>query len=376
MDDREGRGRPDAPVSTGRGEARAPVLSVIVPVFNEADAVFPFVERLMSILDGLDPATLPGPAGRPLYEIVFIDDGSRDGTDSILRKLATEHACVCVITLARNFGKDAALTAGLDFARGDAVIPIDVDLQDPPEIIAEMVRLWRNGYDMVVARRDERQTDTAAKRISASLFYRFFNLIADTPIPDNVGDYRLMSRPVVDVVRRLRERNRFMKGLFNWPGFKTAVVGYEREAREVGKSRWNFWRLWNFAIDGVAAFSTVPLRLWTYLGLIVAVTSFVFAGFLVVRTLVYGVDVPGYASLMVVVLILGGLNMIALGILGEYIGRIYTESKGRPIYVVRNAEGFDHDQEERWNNPPTASWQMSKTGTGGSSEDAASSGPS
>ena len=245
-----------------------------------------------------------------------------------------------IVTLSRNFGKEAALSAGLDLAQGRAIIPIDADLQDPPELIIDMVNKWREGYDVVFARRSSRMRDTFGKRTTASLFYRFFNLISDIPIPQDTGDYRLIDRKVVTAIQRMPERNRFMKGLFAWVGFKQAEVAFKRKPRQAGKTNWNYWKLWNFALSGIISFSTLPLRIWSYLGACISLCSFIYAAFLIIRTLIFGVDVPGYASLMVVILIMGGLNLVVLGIIGEYLGRTYIESKQRPLYVINECHGI------------------------------------
>jgi len=306
-----------------------PVLSLVVPVYDEADTIGLFLARAEPVLEGL---------GEP-HEILFVDDGSRDGTLARLRAARAGNPAVKVLALSRNFGKDVALTAGLDHAAGAAVISIDVDLQDPPELIPEMVAQWRAGFDVVYARRASRASDSAAKRLSASWFYRVHNMLADIAIPPDTGDFRLLDRRVVEALRRLPEHNRFMKGLFTWVGFRQGEVLYTRETRAAGRSKWTYWRLWNFAIDGITSFSTVPLRVWSYLGGAVALAGFLYALFLIVRTLAYGADVPGYASLMVVVLFLGGINLLTLGIIGEYLGRTYMEVKARPLYLLREQYG-------------------------------------
>jgi glycosyltransferase involved in cell wall biosynthesis len=239
-----------------------------------------------------------------------------------------------IINLSRNFGKEAALSAGLDYSTGEIIIPIDADLQDPPELIPEMIEEWRKGYDVVLARRIDRSTDGFLKKITANLFYKVHNKISDTKIPQNCGDFRLMTRRVAEAVKRLPENQRFMKGVFAWVGFKVSTVDYSRQLRSAGSSKFGAWRLWNFALDGITSFSTVPLRIWFYIGSIVATFSFLYGGFIVVRTLVYGVDVPGYASILTSILFLGGVQLISIGVLGEYLGRVYLEVKSRPNYIV------------------------------------------
>jgi len=310
-----------------------PLLSVVVPMYNEADGVHLFFERLEPILESVDSA----------YEIICIDDGSSDRTLALLAQHHVRDQRIKVVSLSRNFGKDTALSAGLDHARGRAVIPIDADLQDPPELIPEMVAKWREGYDVVFARRAERDTDDATKRLTAGWFYRIHNWIADVRIPDNTGDFRLMDRRVVDAVRNLPEKTRFMKGLFAWVGFKQIGLDYRREARAAGTSKWKYFRLWNFALDGITGSSTVPLRIWTYFGAAIGLFTLAYAAWLVIDTLLYGNDVPGYASLMTAVLFLGSMNIVATGVLGEYVGRIYTEVRNRPLYLVRETQGLDRE---------------------------------
>ncbi|MGE5500405.1 MAG: glycosyltransferase family 2 protein [Ignavibacteriales bacterium] len=306
------------------------MLTLVVPVHNETGSIEPFLSRTVPILKGLGD-----------YEILFVDDGS---TDATLAELVAAHKAdphVRIVALSRNFGKDTALAAGLAHATGHAVIPIDVDLQDPPEVIPEMVTKWREGFDVVNARRADRSSDTWLKRTTAKLFYQVFNQMADRPILENVGDFRLLDRRVVDVLNRFPERARFMKGLFSWVGFSHCTIDYQRANRHAGESKWKYWKLWNFAVDGIASFTTVPLRIWTYFGAVTALLAFVYAAVLVVRTLIFGIDTPGYASLMVVVLFMGGINLLSLGVIGEYLGRTYTEVKGRPLYIVDRTWGFE-----------------------------------
>jgi glycosyltransferase involved in cell wall biosynthesis len=302
------------------------VISIICPCYNEADVIEEFVRRLTGVL-GADISS---------YELVCVNDGSTDSTLPKLLALKKEPLSLRIIDLSRRFGKEAALAAGLDHASGEAVIIIDADLQDPPELIPQLVASWRDGNKVVVARRVDRSTDTLMKRQSARAFYRLHNLISDTAIPLDVGDFRLMDSEVVDVLCKLPERQRFMKGLFSWVGFDYAVVDYVRDKRASGRTKFNWWRLWNLGLEGITSFSTAPLRIWTYVGLAISTVAFLYGGYIFVRTLVFGIDVPGYASLLTAVLFLGGVQLISLGVIGEYIGRIYMESKGRPIYVVRS----------------------------------------
>lgn len=306
-------------------------ISVVVPFYNEGAGVAHFYQEISTILNGL-----------PQYhfELVCVDDGSSDSTLVQLIELSKQDARVQVIEFSRNFGKEAALTAGIDFASGDAVIPIDADLQDPPDLIGGMIELWNDGAEVVLAKRVDRSSDTALKRMSASAFYRIHNLLSsEAVIPENVGDFRLMDRVVVDALKRLPERQRFMKGLFAWVGFKTVTLEYSRSPRAQGETKFSGWRLWNFALEGITSFSLLPLKVWTYFGIVGAFCAFFYALYIIIRTLIFGVDLPGYASLLVVSLFFGSLQLISLGILGEYIGRIYFESKQRPLYIVRKSHG-------------------------------------
>nr|WP_315108587.1 glycosyltransferase family 2 protein [uncultured Campylobacter sp.] len=301
-----------------------PTISIIAPCYNEEETIEPFLRRIEEILAQINES----------YEIVFINDGSKDNTLNVLLNAKQNFKNIRIINFSRNFGKEAALTAGLDKARGEAAIPIDVDLQDPPELIKELVAKWREGYDVVLAKRADRTSDSFAKRVSADLFYKLNGKISNVDIPNNVGDFRLMSKRVVEALKQLPENQRFMKGLFAWVGFKTTVIEYVREKREAGQSSFNGWKLWNFALDGITSFSTLPLRIWLYIGALVSFLSFLYGSFIILKTLIFGVDLPGYASLAVIMLFLGGIQLIGIGILGEYIGRIYSESKRRPSYII------------------------------------------
>jgi glycosyltransferase involved in cell wall biosynthesis len=303
------------------------MISIVCPFYNEESGVGGFFSRLIPVMDRLGER----------YELICINDGSRDGTLEVLLTMRALYPHVRVIDLSRNFGKEAALTAGIDAARGDALIPIDADLQDSPDLIPRLVQEWKRGFEVVLARRADRRADSFAKRLTALLFYKVHNAISDPAIPENVGDFRLMDRKVVDAIKQLPERRRFMKGIFAWVGFRSTTIEYVRDPRFTGKSRFSGWKLWNFAIEGVTSFSTAPLRIWSYLGLAVASLAFVHAAFIVVRTVIYGIDVPGYASLLAVTLFLGGIQLIGLGVLGEYLGRVYSEAKQRPIYIVRDS---------------------------------------
>ena len=313
----------------------APLLSVVVPVKNEEEGIVPFVERVSAILEDISDG-----GG---WEILFVDDGSTDATLPAIVASNLLDPRVRGISLSRNFGKEAALSAGLDHARGAAVIPMDVDMQDPPEVLPEMVAKWRQGHEMVFGVRRCRATDGWAKRLTAGLYYRAHNAVSVDKIPENAGDFRLMDRKVVDVIRAMPERNRFMKGLFAWAGFKQAAVEYDRAERENGTTKFGYWKLWTLALDGITSASTVPLRIWSYIGALVALFAIGFAGWLAIDTMIFGNPVPGYASLMTSVLFLGGIQLISLGVLGEYVGRILTETKQRPLYVVRDTVGIEPD---------------------------------
>lgn len=302
-------------------------LSLVIPVYNEADAVKLFMDRVDKVFK-MSPAIQ--------LEYIFIDDGSADATLEILLGCQQNDDRIKIIELSRNFGKEAALTAGLQLASGQVVVPIDVDLQDPPELIPQMIDKWLEGYDVVLGRRVNRDSDSWGKRTTANWFYRVHNKIAESKLPENVGDFRLMDCSVVEALNKLPESRRFMKGLFAWVGFRTTYIDYVRVERVAGLSKFNGWRLWNFALEGITSFSTAPLRIWSYVGFIVSLMSLLFALIIVLKVIIYGIDAPGYASIIVAVTLLGGLQLIGIGVLGEYQGRIYIESKRRPSFFIRN----------------------------------------
>ncbi|WP_313646571.1 glycosyltransferase family 2 protein [Pseudomonas sp.] len=304
-------------------------ITLVVPISNEPATLRPFYDAVRNepSLRGIN------------VEILFVNDGSTDASEEICAELAAVDEWVTVVDFSRNFGKESALFAGLEHADGDAVVPIDVDLQDPIGLIAQMIELWQQGADVVLAKRRPRAADTPFKRWSARFYYRLHNRIASTRIEENVGDFRLLDRKVVAAIRQLPEQQLFMKGVLSWVGFRTAIVEYDRPERTAGHSKFSFWRLWNLALDGITSFSTVPLRLWSYVGGCVSLFAFAFAVYMLVDKVLYGSDVPGYPSLMTAVLFLGGVQLIGIGILGEYIGRIYQETKHRPRYVVRRVIG-------------------------------------
>lgn len=313
----------------------APLLSIIVPVKDEEEAIVPFVVRMTRVLDGLrDPQ-----GGAVGWEILFVDDGSTDLTMAAILSAHDADGRIGALSLSRNFGKEAALSAGLDNVRGQVVVPIDVDMQDPPEVIGDMISKWREGYEVVYGVRRNRMTDSLPKRLTADLYYRAHNWLSMDKIPEHAGDFRLLDRKVVEVIKRMPERNRFMKGLFAWSGFRQTAVDYDRVERAVGTTKFNYWKLWTLAIDGITSASTAPLRVWSYIGAVIALVALVYAVFIGLRTIIYGADVAGYPSLMVATLFLGGVQLLSLGVLGEYVGRILVETKHRPIYIVRQRIG-------------------------------------
>ena len=301
-------------------------ISIIVPLYNESEAVEAFYNTLCGVLDDIIEVD---------FEIICIDDGSNDDTLIKLISITQKDKRFNVVELSRNFGKEAALTAGIDVATGDAVIPIDADLQDPPELIIKMIEEWRKGAEIVLARRIDRSSDSFLKQKTAMYFYRFHNYMSSIKIPENVGDFRLIDRVAVDALKQLPEQHRCMKGLFSWIGFKTVTLDYTRNPRVSGNTKFSGWKLWNFALEGITSFSAAPLKLWTYIGTLGALITFVYGLAIVLRTIIYGIELPGYASLLVSILFFGSLQLISVGMLGEYIGRIYMETKHRPIYIIR-----------------------------------------
>lgn len=311
-------------------------LSLIIPVFNEEGAIDAFFKRISQVRPEIEHELGLGAA----LEFIFVNDGSSDRTREILEHHSRDNADVKVINLSRNFGKEAALSAGLRYAKGDAVVPLDVDLQDPPEIIPEMIRKWKNGAHVVNARRADRQSDGFFKRNSANMFYAVLRKIADQPVHANVGDFRLLDRKAVSALNQLSESSRFNKGLFSWIGFNVEEVELIRAEREYGDTKWSTTKLWSLALDGITSSSTLPLRVWTYLGALIAVLAFLYAAGLIFYTLTTGGDVPGYASIMVTILFLGGLNLLSLGLIGEYLGRIAIEVRRRPLYIIESTTGL------------------------------------
>jgi len=303
-----------------------PTISIVVPCFNESEVIKYFLEEIYQVLNKTNKT----------YEIIFVNDGSHDSTLETLIKLKEKNKNIRIINLSRNFGKEAALTAGLDKALGEAIICIDADLQHPPETIIEFIKMWEEGYDVVVGKRIRRIGEGIIKKIITKSFYKIHNKISNVDIPYNIGDFRLMSKRVVQSLKTLPENQRFMKGIFAWLGYKTAVVKYEQNIRVAGQTSFNGWKLWNFALEGITSFSTVPLRIWFYIGFIVAFFAFISGIWIIIKTLVFGIDVAGYASTITIMCFLGGIQLLGIGVLGEYIGRIYMEAKNRPIYIIEN----------------------------------------
>lgn len=307
------------------------VLSVIVPTYNEEEVLEVFHKRLLAALAGVQET----------FEVIYADDGSTDLTPRILARLRAHDARVGIIRLSRNFGKEQAMSAGLKQARGAAIVLIDADLQDPPELIPAMLAAWRAGADVVDMRRRSRAGESWLKRTTAHLFYRAINRLSEVPIPCDTGDFRLLSRRAVDVLNEMPERNRFMKGLFAWVGFEHASIVYDREPRAAGTSKWHYWKLWNFALEGITGFSVAPLKVASYVGMFTALLAFAYAAYVLIKTLVSGDPVPGFPTLIVVIAFLGGLQLMAIGILGEYVGRLFLETKRRPLYVIEEVQSPD-----------------------------------
>lgn len=301
------------------------MLSVIVPVYNEESVIGEFHGRLATVLDGLSMTA----------EVIYINDGSDDKTLDILNAMRQQDERICILDLSRNFGKELAMTAGLDYACGDAVVVIDADLQDPPELIPDMLNEWQRGYDVVYMKRRSRKGETWFKRFTAYGFYKLIGKLGKVRIPENVGDFRLMDKRAVKALCRLREENRFMKGLFAWVGYSQKALLYDRDERFAGETKWNYFRLWTLSLEGVTSFSTAPLKLASMMGLLIAGGAFFYGVWIIIKTVLYGDPVQGYPTMMVVILFLGGVQLITTGILGEYLGRMFMETKRRPLYLLK-----------------------------------------
>lgn len=318
------------PPANRSGRPRRGCLSVVIPFYNEGPNIEALFARLVPVLDGLDMD----------WEVVCVNDGSRDDTIDRLLDVHDREARVKVVDLSRNFGKELALSAGLSHTTGDAVVPMDADLQHPPELLPSFIAKWREGFDVVVAVRHARVGQSLKHRLFARLFYWVFDHLSEIKLPREVGDFRLMDRRVVEVINRMPERTRFMKGIFAWVGFRQAAIPYEQGERAGGDTKWGFVKLLRLSFDGLTAFSTFPLRVWSLVGMAVSGFAFVYILIRLIRTLFHGIDVPGYESLLVAVLFLGGIQLITLGIIGDYLGRVFAEVKGRPLFIVRSAHGF------------------------------------
>ena len=319
------------PYVTPRNALRPDLLSIVCPAYNEEQGLAAFHRAVRK-----EMATIDQP-----FEVVFVNDGSTDGTLALMHELRARHSNTTVVDLSRNYGKEIALTAGLDSAEGDAVVVIDADLQDPPSLIGELIEGWREGYDVVYAQRCIREGETWLKKATARTFYRLMRHAGPVGLPENVGDFRLMSRKAVDAVCSLRERHRFMKGVFAWVGFPSKVVTYDRAPREAGVTKWNYWKLWNLSIEGVTSSTLAPLKISTYVGFIVASAAFVLGLFFVVKKIFFGDPVPGFSTLIVVLLFLGGVQLTVLGVIGEYLGRVFNETKNRPLYFRNSVAPSD-----------------------------------
>lgn len=303
------------------------IISIVVPCFNEAHGLPLFLQQLDSLI-----------CSKPEYEFeaLLIDDGSKDNTGQVLSDACQNYEWLVALSLTRNFGKEAALTAGLDIAKGNAIVFMDADLQHPPKVIEEFLKYWENGAEVVVGKRSSRQTDSKLYKLLAEIFYYIHNKISDIEVPEGVGDFRLIDRKVADQLKMLKENRRFMKGLFAWVGYAPVQVEYSVAPRSHGSSSFNKWRSWNFALEGITSFSTVPLRVWSYVGVATLSLGLMYSCLIVFNAFFYGVSTPGYVTLLTAIVIFGGIQLIGLGILGEYVGRIYMEVKDRPVYLVAN----------------------------------------
>ena len=314
------------------------LISIVVPAYNEAEVLNEFCRRVRGVIDGLNDR----------FEIVFIKDGSTDETLDVLKSLRESDDRIAIIDLSRNYGKEIALSAGLDYARGDAAIPIDADLQDPPELIPELMDKWREGFNVVYARRQSREGESLARKATAFAFYRVVQKFGGkVRLPADTGDFRLLDRKALDALGRMREQHRFMKGLFAVIGFRQTAVDYKRDPRFAGETKWNYWKLWNFSLEGVTSFTIAPLKVSTYFGVFTAFFAFIYGAYIFLKALFFGDPVPGFPSLMMVVAFIGGIQLMVLGVLGEYLGRIFNETKHRPLYFVQEAIGFEGDEATR-----------------------------
>ena len=310
------------------------IISLVAPMYNEQEVLSIFFDAIEQCFSNIDYD----------YEVVCVNDGSSDNTYDLLKRRAERNARIKIVNLSKNYGKEIALTAGLDHASGNAAIPIDCDLQDPIEVIPTLIEKWEEGYDVVLARRIDRTSDSFFKRFTSNIFYKLIDKISDIHIPSNVGDFRLIDRKVVCALSQFREKSRFMKGLFASLGFKETTIDYIRAPRAPGNTKWNYWKLYKLALEGIISFTSLPLKIWSYVGATVALGAFIYGFYLIFKTLILGVDTPGYASLMVVLLFMSGLILLCLGVVGEYLARIFIEIKGRPMYIIMDKIGFGADE--------------------------------
>ena len=310
------------------------LISIITPIYNEKDVLEIFFHEIEKCFVKINYK----------YEIICVNDGSTDGTFDFLKTKSNKNDFVKVINLSKNYGKEIALTAGIDNANGDAVIPIDCDLQDPVSVIPLLIEEWEKGFDVVLAKRVDRSSDSFTKRYTSKIFYNLIDKISDVHIPSNVGDFRLMDRKTILALRGYRERSRFMKGIMASLGFKQTTVEYKRAPRVAGKTKWSYWKLYLLALEGIVSFTSLPLKIWSYIGASVAFGAFIYGAFLIIKTLIFGIDTPGYASLMVVFLFMSGLILLCLGVIGEYLARIFIETKDRPLYIIDQKINFNSDE--------------------------------
>jgi glycosyltransferase involved in cell wall biosynthesis len=311
------------------------LLSIVVPSYNEEEVLTEFHKRISEVLDSISIDA----------EIIYVNDGSNDNSLTIMRSLRESDPRIAIVDLSRNFGKEIAMTAGLDHASGDAVVIIDADLQHPPELIPEMLKKWMEGYDIVYATMVSRVGENVIKRVAKHAYYRLVRSISSVNIPENAGDYRLLSRRALNSVKQLREKHRFMKGLFSWIGYPQISIPYQPDRRHAGRTKWSFLDLWNLAIEGITSFTIIPLKIATYLGVLTAFVAFAYAGYIIFKKLIFGEPVPGFPSLMVMILFLGGIQLITIGIIGEYLGRVFIETKQRPLYILKNYEPSNSNKE-------------------------------
>ncbi len=312
-------------------------ITIVIPILNEEAALPLYFDTMADEISKIKERSIVDLS----FTLLFVNDGSMDASEFIIRNAKQEHYNVQLVNFSRNFGKEKALYAGMTYAQGDAVIPMDADLQDAPEVIEKLIERWQDGVQIVNAKRVSRTEDIWWKRTTANLFYKVFNLFSEKPIPENVGDFRLLDRQVVDAFNQIGDQKRFNKEIFSWVGFKSDEVEFDRPQRSKGEGKWSFWKLWNFALDGIFSASTLPLRLWGYIGFLISLFAFFYVLFVIIYSFVIGRDLPGYSSTIVMILGFGGLNLLSLGILGEYIGRIYTEVRNRPSFIVSSTFGMD-----------------------------------